>query len=153
MKSNERDMGKVYIPAEHNSRVQICMTRVDLLQDIRARISPAERAALRDDTVQNISRYIRATLLRILECKASDYGRVDAGRVEALHAALREYLNRYMQDTPEAHKWIILPCLFLAFVAMEPMHPQAIVGWKKTEGGYFCPSREEGGICQWCVCR
>jgi len=57
MKSNERDMGKVYIPAEHNSRVQICMTRVDLLQDIRARISPAARAALRDDTVQNISQH------------------------------------------------------------------------------------------------
>ena len=32
---------------------------------------------------------------------------MDAGRVEALHAALREYLNRYMQDTPEAHKWIM----------------------------------------------
>ena len=153
MKSHVRDMGEVYIPAEHIFRVQTCMTRNDLLQDLRAQISPAERAALRDDVVQNISRYNRATLLRILECEAPDDGRVDAGRVETLHAALGEYLNRYMPDTPEAHKWIILSCLFLAFVAMEPMHPQAIAGWKKTGGGCLCPSREEGGICQWCVCR
>lgn len=128
-------------------------TRSDLLDALRARISPDERAALRDNTVQNISRYNRMTLLRILECEEPDLGRMDAGRVEALHAALREYLNRYMPDAPNGHKWIILSCLFLAFVAMEPMHPQAIVGWEKKEGGYLCPSREEDGICQWCVCR
>ena len=153
MKANERDRREASIPVEYNSRVRTCMTRNDLLQDIRARISPAERADLQDDAVRNISRYNRATLLRILECEAPDHGRVDAGRVEALREALGEYLNRYMPDTPEAHKWIILSCLFLAFVAMEPMHPQAIVGWEKTEGGYLCLSREEGGICQWCVCR
>ena len=153
MKANEWDIGNVRIPAEYSSRVQICMTRKDLLNDLRGQISPAEREALRDNTVQNISRYNRMTLLRILVCEEPDDGRVDAGRAEALHAALREYLNRYMPDTPEAHKWIILSCLFLALVAMEPMHPQAIVGWKKTEGGYLCPSREEDGICQWCVCR
>jgi len=146
-------MGEVCIPAEYSFCVHICMTRNDLLNDLRGQISPAERAALWNDTVQNISRYNRMTLLRILECEKPDYGRVDAGRVESLHTALREYLNRYMPDAPEAHKWIILSCLFLAFVAMEPMHPQAIVGWKKIEGGYLCPLREEGGICQWCVCR
>lgn len=153
MKANEWDMGEVCIPAEYSSRMHICMTRNDLLQQLRSWIYPAERAALRDDTIQNISRYNRMTLLRILECEEPDRGRMDAGRVEALHVALREYLNRYMPDTPEAHKWIILSCLFLAFVAMEPMHPQAIVGWEKKEDGYFCPSREEDGICQWCVCR
>lgn len=153
MKDNERDVVEGYIPAGYNSCAQTCMTRNDLLQDLRAQISPDERAALRDGTVPNISRYNRMTLLRILECEAADLGRTDAGRVEALRAALREYLNRYMPDTPEAHKWIILSCLFLAFVAMEPMHPQAIVGWKKAEDGYLCPSREEDGICQWCVCR
>ena len=153
MKANEWDIENVCIPAEYSSRVHICMTRNDLLNNLRGQISPAERAALWNDTVQNISRYNRMTLLRILECEEPDYGRMGAGRAEALHVALREYLNRYMPDTPEAHKWIILSCLFLAFVAMEPMHPQAIVGWEKKEDGYFCPSREEGGICQWCVCR
>ena len=93
MKSNERDMGEVYIPAEYSSRMQICMTRNDLLNDLRAQISPAERAALRDNAVQNISRYNRMTLLRIPECEEPDCGRVDAGRVEALHVALREYLK------------------------------------------------------------
>ena len=82
MKANEWDMENVCIPAEYISSVQTCMTRNDLLNDLRAQISPAERAALRDDTVQNISRYNRMTLLRILECEASVYGRLDAGRVE-----------------------------------------------------------------------
>ena len=153
MKENERDIVEGYIPAGYNSCAQTCMTRNDLLQDLRAQISPAERAALRDDAVHNISRYNRMTLLRILECEAPEHDRIDAGHAEALHAALREYLNRYMPDTPEAHKWIILSCLFLAFVVMEPMHPQAIVGWKKMEDGYLCRSREENGICQWRVCR
>lgn len=110
------------MPAEYSSRMHICMTRNDLLNDLRGQISPAERAALRGDTVRNISRYNRATLLRLLECGTPEPGRMDAGRVEALHAALREYLNRYMPDAPEAHKWIMLSCLFLAFVAMEPLH-------------------------------
>ena len=72
---------------------------------------------------------------------------------KALHAALGDYLNRYMPDAPAAHRWIIPACLFLALVAGEPMHPRAIVGWEQTEGGYICPAREEAGICQWCVCR
>ena len=153
MKADEWDDGEVRSPAAHNSRMKSRMTRDDLLQDLRAQLAPAERAALRNDAVHHISRYNRMTLLRILECEGADHDPMDVGRVEALRAALRAYLDRYMPDAPEAHKWIVLSCLFLACVAMEPMHPQAIVGWKKTEGGYLCPSREEGGICQWCVCR
>jgi len=129
------------------------MNTNELLSSLRARITPAERKALRDNTVAHISRYNRDTLLRILDLGEPMPVPVDPMRAKALHAALGDYLNRYMPDTPEARKWIILSCLFLAFVAMEPMHPQAIVGWKKTEGGYLCPSREEDGICQWCVCR
>ncbi|MDO4866961.1 MAG: hypothetical protein Q4C10_10450 [Clostridia bacterium] len=101
----------------------------------------------------HISRYNRDTLLRMLDLDEPTPMPVDIGRAKALHAALRDYLNRYMPEAPEAHKWIILACLFLALVAGEPMHPKAIVGWKKAGDGYICPAREEDGVCQWCVCR
>jgi len=61
MKANEWDIENVCIPAEYSSSVKNCMTRNDLLQQLRSWISPVERVALRDDTVQNISRFNRMT--------------------------------------------------------------------------------------------
>ena len=129
------------------------MNTDELLFLLRAQITPAERNALRDNTVAHISRYNRDTLLRMLDMEEPAPALVDTGRAKALHAALQDYLDRYMPEAPEAHKWIILVCLFLALVAREPMHPKAIVGWEQAGGDYFCPAREEGGICQFCVCR
>ena len=129
------------------------MNTNELLSALRSRITPSERNALRENTVAHISRYNRDTLLRMLDLGEPMPVPVDATRAKALHAALQDYLNRYMRDNPEAHKWIILSCLFLAFVAMEPMHPQAIVGWEKLDGDYICPAREANGVCRWCVCR
>lgn len=113
-------------------------------------ISPAEWDALRDDAIPGISRYNRATLLRML---AEDPQLDDEAGAEVLRAALQDYLNRYMPDRPEAHKWVILPCLYLAFAAREPMHPREIVGWQRVDGVYRCPARDEAGICRWCVCQ
>jgi len=118
------------------------MNTNQLLSSLRARITPSERNALRDNTVAHISRYNRDTLLRMLDLWEPMPVPVDAMGAKALHAALQDYLNRYMRDDPEAHKWIILSCLFIAFAAMEPMHPQAIVGCKKLDGDYICPARE-----------
>ena len=129
------------------------MNTHELLLLLRSRITPAERSALRDNTVAHISRYNRDTLLRMLDMEEPTPAPVDTLRAKALHTALREYLDRYMPEAPEAHKWIILACLFLALVARKPMHPKAIVGWKKAGGDYICPAREEGGVCQFCVCR
>ena len=129
------------------------MNANELLFSLKSRVAPAERSALKDNTLPHISRYNRETLLRMLDMEEACPKPVDAARAKALHAALGDYLNRYMPEAPEAHRWIILACLFLALVAGEPMHPRDIVGWEQVEGGYICPAREEAGICQWCVCR
>ena len=129
------------------------MNTHELLLLLRSRITPAERSALRDNTVAHISRYNRDTLLRMLDMEEPTPAPVDTLRAKALHTALREYLDRYMPEAPEAHKWIILACLFLALVVREPMHPKDIVGWEQAGDDYLCPVREEDGICRFCVCR
>ena len=111
-------------------------------------ISPEERRALLDNTIPHLSQFNRATILRMMDEDPD----VDGGRVRPLLNALQDYLNRYMSETPAAHKWIILPCIYLTFVLREPMHPQQIVGWEKKDGVYICPARDETGICRWCVC-
>ena len=85
--------------------------------------------------------------------------RVDLSRVRALHLALKAYLSEYMAEKPEAHKWIILSCLYLSFIREEPLHPQEAAGYViRSDHGkkvYFCPLRENGAgsICSYCVCR
>lgn len=125
------------------------MTREALLESLKAEITPEERDTLARDAVPRISRYNRATLLRMLDTPAST-GDVDPAAVEGLRTALAEYLDRYLPEDRAAHKWITLSCLFLAFVVREPLHPQAVTGW---DASHRCPAREEGGICRWCICR
>ena len=124
-----------------------------LLLTLCSQITPVERSALRNNNVAHISQHNRNTLLHMLEMEEQNPVPVDTARAKALHAALRDYLNRYMPETPEAHKWIIIACLYLALVAGVPMHPKDIVGWEKMNDKYICPSQEEGGVYQWCVCR
>ena len=112
-------------------------------------ISLDERQALLDNAIPHLSQFNRATILKMLD----EDPEVDEGRVLPLQTALQDYLNRYMSETPAAHKWIILPCIYLALVVREPMHPQQIVGWEKEHGVYIFPARDETGICRWCVCR
>ena len=127
------------------------------LKALKARVTPAERAALRDGGAGLvISRYNRETLLRMLDMDAPPAGRdVDARGMAALEAALEDYLARYMPDRPEGHKWIVISCLFLACIVREPMHPREIVGWEEADGGYLCPARDTspGSLCRWCACR
>lgn len=130
-------------------------TRRELLDALRARITDAERAGIEAGEGLVVSRYNRATLMRLLTCPAPEGDvPVDNDAVAALEAALRGYLDRYMPDAPEGHKWIILCCLFSAFVAREPMHPREVVDWTQTGDGYRCPARDEaeGSLCRWCAC-
>ena len=60
---------------------------------LRARITPAECSALRDNTLAHISRYNRETLLRMLDMEAPAPTPVDTGRAKELHAELRDYLD------------------------------------------------------------
>ena len=137
------------------------VTKKQLLEQLAGHISDAERISLEDDGSSRelvISRYNRATILKLLSMKESDADywtlTVDTALVDGLKGALEEYLCRYMGEQPEGHKWIILSCLFLTFILREPMHPQTIVRRERLGGLYHCPSREvqAGSLCRWCVC-
>ena len=135
------------------------ITKKQLLEQLAGQVSDAERAALDSDGGELvISRYNRATVLKLLSMKESDADQgpitVDTALVDALKRELEEYLDRYMREQPEGHKWIILSCLFLTFVLREPMHPQEIVHWERIGGSYRCPSAEmqAGSLCLRCVC-
>ena len=127
----------------------------EYLRAICARISEQERAELENNEIPVISSYNRATMLRMLRDTEAREKNVDTDRAYALEDALRTYLDRYMAETPQGHKWVILSCLYLAMVAREPMHPQPMTGWLREKDRYYCRAREDspGSTCLWCVCR
>ena len=83
---------------------------------------------------------------------------VDLEAAENLARYLQEYLDEYMPDAPEGHKWIVLASLYLAFVARRPLHPidRAGVVVEQLDGRtiYRCPLKVPGDnpICDACVC-
>jgi len=83
---------------------------------------------------------------------------VDVEAAENLARYLQEYLDEYMTDNPEGHKWIVLASLYLAFVARRPLHPidRAAVVVEQLDGRsiYRCPLKVPGDnpICDACVC-
>ena len=83
---------------------------------------------------------------------------VDLEAAENLARYLQEYLDEYMPDAPEGHKWIVLASLYLAFVAHRPLHPidRAGVVVEQLDGRtiYRCPLKVPGDnpICDACVC-
>ena len=131
------------------------MTADNYLKMLRARISEEEREELESGGDLVIGSYNRATMLRMLRDTETREKTVDIALADALENALRSYLDRYMADMPRGHKWVILSCLYLAMVAGEPMHPQAITGWRREGDRYYCRAREDtpDSTCRWCVCR
>ena len=131
------------------------LTADDYLRMLCARISEEERADLESNGDLVIGSYNRATMLRMLRDTESREKNVDTDLADALENALRSYLDRYMADMPRGHKWVILSCLYLSMVAGEPMHPQAITGWRREGDRYYCRAREDtpDSTCRWCVCR
>lgn len=83
---------------------------------------------------------------------------VDLQAAENLARHLQEYLDEYMSDNPEGHKWIVLASLYLAFVARRPLHPidRAGVIVEQRDGAtvYHCPVKVPGDnpICDACIC-
>ena len=135
-------------------------TRGELLAALCREIDPASREALRDgDPSLVIGAFNRTTLLRMLEMEgvvaADAASPVDPASVRALVEALDAFLQEQMADQPEGHRWIVLACVFLAFVVCKPLHPRDIVGWElAADGTYACPTREDvpSSLCRWCVC-
>ncbi len=130
------------------------ISAAEYLRELTARISREEREDLENNETLCISVYNRATLLRMLRDSGDREAAVDTDRAEALEAALQAYLDQYMSDMPQGHKWIILCCLYLSMVAGEPLHPQAVAGWSREGDRYYCRAREEqpGSTCLWCAC-
>lgn len=127
-----------------------------LSKSLRQLISPEELNRLRDDPTRlSIGPFNRQILLRMVEGHDPVRHVIHVSSVKGLHRALQRYLDRYMPERPEGHKWIILSCLYLTFVAREPMHPQAMVHWVVVDDVYRCPARElsKESVCPWCVCR
>ena len=90
---------------------------------------------------------------------ATDDPEINDDLAARLEQSLWDYLDKYMTDRPNAEKWIVLACLFLALVARRPMHPidRAGVEILHNEDGtlkYICPLKKPGEslICDCCVC-
>ena len=151
--------------------------KADFLESLLRQISGEERAALLEGGGDlRINPYNRATMVRMLKMgeeleKLREAGRISKARsgsssgpekdqpldldsARALHDQLQTYLNLYMADQPQAHKWIILACLFSAFLVREPMHPQEMAKWVRRGDAYACPAKEvtEDSLCRWCAC-
>ena len=130
------------------------VSRSGYFDTLRSRISDDERRELENGGGILISRYNRATVLRMLRDNVSLTGAVDTECAEELERTLEAYLGQYMADQPEGHKWIILCCLYLSQVVQEPLHPQQVAGWRIEDGRYYCSAREDGpgSVCKWCLC-
>lgn len=134
------------------------MTKKELLEGLRARISPEERRLLAAGEGLVISEHNRAAALELLEASAPE-GEVPEGEIARLEEILTGYLAEMLPEKPEAWKWIILGCVYLSYIARRPMHPIERAGIQvRTEGGetvYFCPLRtpEADTACHFCVCR
>ena len=104
-----------------------------------------------------ISQWNLKTLQRMREYRPVP-GDISVEKTEALRRSLSRYLDQYMSGKSEGHRWIITSCLFLAFVAREPMHPQEIVRHRQVliDGArvYLCPAHEDSteSLCSFCVC-
>lgn len=135
------------------------MTASELLDLLIRAISNEDWQRLdRNDPSLVISQWNLKTLQRMRAYRPAP-GSVCVEKAEEMKLSLSRYLDRYMPDKPEGHRWIIISCLFLAFVAREPLHPRDIVRHRQVlihgRTAYLCPAHEasEESLCRFCVCR
>ena len=141
------------------------MTVAEFTGQLKKRISPEEAAMLRKGTDGLcVSEFNRDVCLRLLDAEISTPGEsgaktsagggaVDPDDAARLEADLESYLNEYMADRPEGHKWIILACLYLTFAERLPMHPQSAAKWIEKDGRFYCRYMEEDSVtCRYCMC-
>ena len=133
------------------------MTRSDLLKNMKEQISDEEREMLAAGSGLIINQFNRQNVLRLLSMNDPFEGSeddLDESGVYTLRDSLHSYLKKYMAEQPDAHKWIVISCLFQTFIAKEPMHPQSSTKWTEVDGHINCPAYDpsEGSLCKWCVC-
>jgi uncharacterized protein (UPF0305 family) len=134
------------------------MTTSELLDLLIHSISSEDWQRLdRNDPSLVISRWNLKTLQRLRGYHPAP-GTIPVDEAEELRLSLSRYMDRYMPEKPEGHHWIIISCLFLAFIAREPLHPQEIVRHRQVlkdgRRSFLCPAREESAesLCRCCVC-
>ena len=130
------------------------MTAGEFKEKLKKQISPEEAEKLRNGGESLcISSFNRDVCARLLDNNSDDEGMVSGEKIDALESELKNYLNEYMQDRPEGHKWIIIACENLTFIEHKPMHPQFAAKWVETDGRDYCPGMQPESItCSCCVC-
>ena len=144
------------------------MNTIEFCKELASRITQAEWDALeRWDPSLTINGHNRMALLEMRAMCSADgqasrqaqpWPDVDLDAAENLAHYLQEYLDEYMSDAPEGHKWIVLASLYLAYVAHRPLHPieRTAVSVERVEGAtiYRCPLKIPGDnpICDACIC-
>ncbi len=135
------------------------MTKNELLQKLQHCISVSEKQALMDlDSNLLIGKYNRQSMLELLATENAGDQNIEESRVKLLQDSLQAYLNQYM-DQKEGHKWVILACIYNAFILEIPLHPIEVTKVKTVQKDnhtqYYCPCRDtsEGSLCHFCVCR
>ena len=140
------------------------MDATQYCNELAERISDDEWSLLEQgDPSLVINSHNRATLLELRALCQQDGQRgvsdsIDREAAAGLERYLQDYLNEYMADKPQGHKWIVLASLYLAFVARRPLHPldRAGVEVESLDGQtiYRCPMKVPGDnpICDACIC-
>ena len=152
------------------------MDTIELCKSLCKRITPEEWHALEcADSKLYINDHNRLALLEMREVgegsnganlnsrvvlggESETGGDIDTSDAAALEDALQVFLDEYMAEASEGHKWIILASLYLTYVAKRPMHPieRAGVVVEERDGHtvYLCPNKVPGDnpICDACVC-
>lgn len=135
------------------------MTNFELLKHLKKQIDKDEWEALADGGSLPVSHANRAILLEMSDFEPPVCKCIPDHKVARLKGLLSAYLQEYMADRSDWHKWIIMVCLFRAFVAEEPLHPREAVNYRieRTPAGvlYYCPVKETGeeNICSFCPAR
>lgn len=128
-----------------------------LLEQLQTEISDQEWDAIQAKAVY-VSGHNLSVLEEIRSGAICEEAFVDAEKPQELRAWLESYLAEYMSDRPECWKWIILPCIYLAFIARRPLHDmqRTDIRTEETKQGtrYLCPAKESerGSACYYCTC-
>lgn len=135
------------------------MKTSELWAELCAEVCPEDWNRLeKNDPALVISSYNRDTMLAMRRAAPRQETEIDEARVRELRAKLQAYLDRYMQEQPQGHLWILLTSLYRTFVLRQPMHPMQVVHirmeWTDGSVRYHCPSRSEDpdAVCAYCVC-
>lgn len=131
----------------------------ELITRLKGEITPKEweLLELKDSTIK-ISEHNRNTLLEMRNTQITEDKEVSNDTISDLELELKAYLDKYMAEDKNDHKWIIISSLFLTYIKKKPMHPIDKLNIKVVKEDnrkiYYCPFKKgEGeGSCKYCVC-